>query len=379
MYRNLLLTGATGALGPHLAAELLATEAADRISVLVRPATAPARTRFVAWLKTVSGILSSTDREAEAIDLTPNPLDRLHPVVGDISHEGLRLEASEDVELRRDVEVIIHAAADTRFIAPAGDQWDANVEGTRRMLDWATRCPRLRRFILVSSAYVAGSQTGRIFEHVSGERPEFVPHYQRTKWEAERLAVASGLPVSIARVSLIMGSHATGFVHRPGALHNLIRWFGRGLLPVLPGTPETTVDLIAAETAARFLARAASSDVADAKAGSKEGPPIWHIAAGCKAARLSDLIDFVFAQFCEQPGWARKQIAKARVVDRTAFERLCKSAAATDHAGFAQVMGSVGSFLPDLLYPKTYDTTRAEALWGGSLPLPDSRGNRWRG
>ena len=51
MHATLVFTGATGALGPHLAAELLAAGTADRIAVLVRPGTAPARERraLVIW------------------------------------------------------------------------------------------------------------------------------------------------------------------------------------------------------------------------------------------------------------------------------------------------------------------------------------------
>jgi hypothetical protein len=36
-------------------------------------------------------------------------------------------------------------------------------------------------------------------------------------------------------------------------------------------------------------------------------------------------------------------------------------------------MRSVNTFLPDLFYPKTYETTRAEELWGGKLPEYDWR------
>ncbi|MEZ0263844.1 MAG: hypothetical protein ACAI43_03885, partial [Phycisphaerae bacterium] len=35
----------------------------------------------------------------------------------------------------------------------------------------------------------------------------------------------------------------------------------------------------------------------------------------------------------------------------------------------AQLMESIDSFLPGLLYPRVFDTTRAEAFWGGPLPL----------
>jgi len=38
---------------------------------------------------------------------------------------------------------------------------------------------------------------------------------------------------------------------------------------------------------------------------------------------------------------------------------------------FARVLSSASSFLPALLYPKTYETIRAEAIWGGPLPLSD--------
>jgi hypothetical protein len=40
---------------------------------------------------------------------------------------------------------------------------------------------------------------------------------------------------------------------------------------------------------------------------------------------------------------------------------------------FRRVLESVRSFLPTLLYPKAYETDRAEACWGGALPLGDWR------
>ena len=36
-------------------------------------------------------------------------------------------------------------------------------------------------------------------------------------------------------------------------------------------------------------------------------------------------------------------------------------------------MDSLATFLPMLSYPRVYDTSQAEKLWGGPLPLPDWR------
>ena len=129
---------------------------------------------------------------------------------------------------------------------------------------------------------LTGSRIGTIeHETATPERPEFVTHYQRTKWESEQAAFESRLPVGVARISMILGSHATGGVHRTGAVHSLIKWFARGLVPMVPGRPEATGDVIATETAAQCLSRAVLAEW------SAEGsrPPIWHIAAGTRAPR----------------------------------------------------------------------------------------------
>ncbi len=38
-----------------------------------------------------------------------------------------------------------------------------------------------------------------------------------------------------------------------------------------------------------------------------------------------------------------------------------------------RVLEAAGSFFPALLYPKVYQTARAERVWGGPLPLSDWR------
>jgi nucleoside-diphosphate-sugar epimerase len=357
MYRQILLTGATGALGPALAAELARTQAADRIAILMRSSPSEIPERFAKWRDAVRSLLPTHEHEK---------LHRLHPVSGDICQPNLGLDDSTK-HLQRDTDIVIHAAADTNFSAPQDRQWAVNVDGTRRMLEWSQDCHHLRRFLLVSSVFVSGSRTGRIDETATTQPPDFVTYYQRTKWESEQVALKSGLPVGVARVSLVLGSHATGGVHRAGAVHSLIKWFTRGLVPMVPGLPEATGDVIATETAAQCLSRAVLADW------STQHPPIWHIAAGDKAPRMRELIDFVYQHFADRPTWRRKHIPRPQIVEREHFDRFIETVDAAGHPALGQALRSVNRFLPDLLYPKTYATTHAESLWGGPLPQYDWR------
>ena len=63
----------------------------------------------------------------------------------------------------------------------------------------------------------------------------------------------------------------------------------------------------------------------------------------------------------------------AAVVDQGEFGRFIESVDAAGHPLLAHAMRSIKGFLPDLLFPKTYETTRAELLWGGPLPQYDWR------
>jgi 2-alkyl-3-oxoalkanoate reductase len=357
MYRQILLTGATGALGPALAAELVRAQAADRIAILMRcpPAEMPAR--FARWRDVVQPLLASHETAG---------LERLHPVCGDICQADLGLNGAADA-LRHDTDVVVHAAADTGFSSPPARQWAVNVDGTRRTIEWASQCPGLHRFLLVSSVFVSGSRTGRIDETVTPEPPDFITHYQRTKWEAEHVALASGLPVGVARISLVLGSHATGGVHRTGAVHSLIKWIARGLVPAVPGLPEATGDVIATETAARCLSRAVLADW-----GNTQGP-IWHIAAGEQAPRLTDLIEFVCQHLATRSAWRRKRMVRPQMVEQEQFNRVIASGDNAGHPALTHALRSINGFFPNLLYPKTYATPRAEALWGGPLPRYDWR------
>ncbi len=358
MGRTILVTGASGALGPHLLAELLRCEENEQIFTLLRPGPT--------WADRVQDLRDSVDALTGGSCSPSSFLERLHPITGDMTREDLGLDGRNRQRLSSEVDVVIHAAANTRFAASLNDLRDVNVDGTRRVLDLARRCARLRQFLLVSTTCVAGTRTGAIEECLDATPEAFVNRYERTKWEAERLTAAADLPTRIARLSTCIGGAQTGYVHRFGAIHQSIRWLVRGLVPLLPSADGSRVDLIATDVAAQWIAHAAARPV--------ERFDICHVAAGDRAIPIHELVNAVVAHLRDcVSGWDSGQIETPVIVDAATFELFERSVRQSGDALFGRVLEGAKSFFPTLLYPKVYRTARAELLWGGPLPLSDWR------
>jgi nucleoside-diphosphate-sugar epimerase len=363
MSRAVLITGASGALGQPLLAELLRSDGIDRVVALLRHGPR--------W-----------DRQVHELRAPLAHPDRLMCVAGDIVQSDLGLGSYADA-LRDEVDVVIHAAANTRFSAPGRALHDVNVEGTRHVLAFAQRCRRLKQFLLVSTTCVAGTGIGAIAERLEHQPVGFVNPYERTKWDAERLAASADLPVRIGRLSTCIGDASSGHVYRFGAIHQTLRWLIRGLVPMVPAVEDSRVDLIATDVAARWLAHAATTPV--------NGVEVCHVAAGQQAILVRDLVECAVAHLRDTvPTWTSGQIEAPAIVDVDTFRMFERSVAQSGDVLFARVLEAAGSFFPALLYPKVYQTVNAEALWGGLLPLSDWRSTlrrvidfgcsrRWRG
>jgi long-chain acyl-CoA synthetase len=344
MGRSILVTGVTGHLGPHLLAALLVDGQIDEIFALVRGSGAsPAAERL-------------RDAEAAALDLIAErgealPRRRLTAIVGRLTETDLGLQSSDRSRLERQVDVVIHGAADTRVTAPLEELRSANVEGTKHVCGLAARCARLRQLLLVSTTCVAGRRTGRIPEDLLDDAAGFVNAYEQTKWEAEQIVAASGLPARVARLATCFGSHRSGYVHRFGAVHHLLRWVDRGLVPLVPGTPETLVDLISSDVAADWLARAAAQD--------PPRPEVCHVSLGDAAIAIENLLSAAATRH------------RPLLVDRGTFDLFQRMVEQSGDLLFARVNASAGAVLPGLVYPKRFATAEAERCWGGSLPHPD--------
>lgn len=193
---NVLVTGATGFTGGHLAATLAAK--GDSVRALVRPRS---RARF---------------------DRSSLPAAGVTAVEGDLTNAASLRRAAEGVE------VVYHIAATYREAGqPAAAYRAINVEGTRHLLD-AARAGGARRVVHCST----GGVHGHVARPPANEDAPFNPGdvYQDTKLEAEHLARecgrSTGLDVVVARPIGIYGPGDRRFL-------KMFRGIARGRFPLL--------------------------------------------------------------------------------------------------------------------------------------------------
>jgi thioester reductase-like protein len=233
---DVLLTGATGFVGMELLARYL--ERSDRrIVALVRAASdEAARERIDVVLANLFG---SRSRPYAS---------RVVAVAGDLLAPRFGLTQARSEELARRVSTIVHSAASVSFTLPLAEARAINLEGTRRMLDFAElACAHggLERYGHVSTAYVAGTHCGRFAECDLDLGQLFRNSYEQSKFEAEQLVCArAGLPFTILRPSIVVGDRRSGWTSAFNVLYWPLRAFARGLFTAVPGIPAAPVDVV---------------------------------------------------------------------------------------------------------------------------------------
>jgi thioester reductase-like protein len=184
-----LVTGATGLIGRHFMAEILARPDTDRVWVLVRE--------------------RSRDRLTELAQSWPGA-DKVRPLVGDIRAERLGITDEQVAELAGSIDHLVHLAALYDIAADDDASIAANVEGTRHVLALATAL-RVGCLNHVSSVAVAGDYRGRFTEEMFDAGQRLVTAYHRTKFESERLVrTQSDVPWRIYRPAIVVGDSVTG-------------------------------------------------------------------------------------------------------------------------------------------------------------------------
>lgn len=222
---QLLITGATGLVGRTLLPILRRQRPELSIVALVRD---PARLR----------------------------VDGVRAVAGDIALPRLGLDDATWHELAASTTEIIHSAATVQFDLPLAESRLVNVEGTRSVLALAHAAPGLRKFAHISTAYVNGYREGVFPEAPMPPGQDFVNTYQISKYEAECLVAEAmpSLPASIYRLPAILADTPAGEVSQFGYVHHLFRLIPNNPLPILPGNPANTIDLVPADWIAAALA-----------------------------------------------------------------------------------------------------------------------------
>ncbi len=251
MNEAIFITGGTGFLGTEIIANLLHTTDCD-LCLLVR---AEDETAAAARLRSV---WHHDPALREAIGT------RVFPCPGDFTKAGLSLRSSSQALLREHCTLVIHCGAEIGFQKDASDLRLTNFRGTENVLRFAEDLPRLRRFIHISTAYVAGQNTGRIFEDAPAGTA-FSSLYEKSKEEAEALVRISGLPFSICRPGMIVGHSVTGRAKNFNTIYYVLKLMLLGRLRMLPVRPDTGLNLVPVDYVASSVVKIAGSEEAEGK------------------------------------------------------------------------------------------------------------------
>jgi thioester reductase-like protein len=200
---DVLLTGATGFLGPFLLDSLL-SRTSHTLHVLVR-ATDPAHglDRIIAGLRRAR--LSSPALEAEA-------RARVRVICGDLAVPDLGIGGPAFQQLAEGVDAIVHNGAMVNYVRTYDALRPANVIGTRELLRLALTDHR-KAFHLISSTFIYGWNTKSMLQEsdVNAEMTGLDFGYSQTKWVAEQLVLAAqrqGLGVRVYRPEFITPTSA---------------------------------------------------------------------------------------------------------------------------------------------------------------------------
>jgi thioester reductase-like protein len=276
-----LLTGATGFVGTELLARQL--ERSDRpVIALVRAAgdvEAQARVDAV-----VAGILGPQAARRAA---------RVVGIAADMTAPNLGLSRDRLDELAERVTTIIHSAASVSFTLPLDEARDINLEGTRRMLEFAALAQArggLQCYGQVSTAYVAGTHTGRFGECDLDVGQSFHNTYEQTKYEAERLVRAQpDLPFTILRPSIVVGDRRSGWTSAFNVLYWPLRAFARGLFTAVPAIPSAPVDVVSVDYVADAIHELCASGCGTGET--------YHLTAGAQASTIGEITQLASRYF----------------------------------------------------------------------------------
>lgn len=138
--------------------------------------------------------------------------DGVEVVVGDIARRDLGLSPEDYERVAAESAAVYHLAAIYDLAVPLETAQRVNVDGTGNVLDLCRRCERLERLHYVSTAYVAGTRGGVVYEHELALGQGFKNHYESTKFQAEVWVrgAMDALPVTIYRPAIVVGDSRTG-------------------------------------------------------------------------------------------------------------------------------------------------------------------------
>jgi thioester reductase-like protein len=235
----ILVTGSTGFLGVQLVNELLARQPHARLALVIRDRP------------------GQSGRQRADLFVPSSERARVEVHSGDVGQPNCGLEATTYQRLSAETTRVIHSAATVRFDHSLDEARRINVEGTRRVLDFAASAPQLRSIAYVGTAYVAGERTDLVHENELAVGQGYRNTYEQTKAEAEALVRSrlESMPGVILRPSIIVGDSRTGATSSFKMMYWPLKIYARGLWRTVPGYPDAVLDIVPVDYVAAAVAR----------------------------------------------------------------------------------------------------------------------------
>jgi nucleoside-diphosphate-sugar epimerase len=313
------------------------------------------------------------DRRVIALTRTPDKLavlgqsPRITVVEGDLTRSGLGLHPVALRQIQKEVTEIVHCGAETRFGLPIEEARATNTRGTSNMLKLARGCKRLEKFAHLSTAYVVGRTTGHLPEALHPSQGGFVNTYQQSKYEAEQLVLESmrEIPAVTYRLSTIIGDSKTGRVRQYNYFHQLLRLFGRNVLPVAPGNLSWEIDLIPTDWSVAALNFLFESRFVPGQ--------IIHICAGPGSSPTMDEVkDITLGLFEKHPNMQKwLPIRVPNFVALPEYERYVQDSQQSGDNLLIELLKVLNNFLPQMGIKQSFDNRQlTQHLEGSGITLP---------
>lgn len=330
--RKIMITGGDGYLGQRIAREYLEQ---DNLQVML-------------WVRASDA--ASIEKKLDKLKLIyGKELNRVAVYWGDLTEPEPFKGIDPD-----DIEQIIHTAAVIDFNVEKQLAEKVNINGTRKVCEFARRCENLRSIGFISSLYASGLYAGPLFEERFKAEEGHANYYEWSKWQAEKLLFDEypELPWKILRVGTIVADNVSGHVSQYNAIHNTLKLFYYGLLPIIPGEENIPLYLATGD----YVAGATHDAMCQ-----EEVHQILHVTHNFNdAVTISEFIDQAYKKFESNSQFARRKILKPLFSDYKSFELLADGINDFGSGMVSQSFKTVRPFAAQLFIKKEVDIEKAE-------------------